>query len=267
MGLGDEIIVTGIARRGQEANPLPVRVLDKRGKTRWHEIWEGNPRLAPPGFRGKAQTLVDGPGRRGYIERKTRNGWIWREWICPVGEIYLSERERAFGAAFGQRVILEPNLKQSASPNKQWGWARWAELANLLLAEGYPVAQMGTAKARRLKGVEFIVTKNFREACAVLAATRLAIVPEGALHHAAATFGTATIVIFGGYISPLQTGYPHQLNLFTGGKPCGNRARCPHCTEAMERIPVAAVFERAVSLLGVIDVEWFKHSKQHHAVT
>ena len=45
MGLGDEIIVTGIAqRRGQEANPLPVRVLDKRGKTRWHEIWEGNPR-------------------------------------------------------------------------------------------------------------------------------------------------------------------------------------------------------------------------------
>ena len=60
MGWGDEIMVTGIARRQQELSPLPVRVLDKRGRRRWNEIWRGNPRLALPDFEGKVQLLSNG---------------------------------------------------------------------------------------------------------------------------------------------------------------------------------------------------------------
>jgi hypothetical protein len=34
MGWGDEIMITGIARRLQERDPLPVRVLDRNGRPR-----------------------------------------------------------------------------------------------------------------------------------------------------------------------------------------------------------------------------------------
>ena len=71
------------------------------------------------------------------------------------------------------------------------------------------------------------------------------MLPEGGLHHAAAALGTPTIVIFGGFISPRQTGYPHQVNLFTGGTPCGMRRRCDHCEQAMRRVAIEEVLVKA----------------------
>lgn len=246
MGWGDEIMVTGLARRLQERDPRPVRVLDKRGRRRWNPIWIGNPRLAPLDHRGPMQTLTNGPGRRPYIERETPQRWIWRDWICPVGEIVLDEREIAFGAAHADRVLVEPGLKPGASPNKDWGRARWAELARRLACEGHRVAQFALPSTSALPGVEPIACANFRQACAVLSAARLAVLPEGGLHHAAAALAVPSVVLFGGYISPRQTGYLHQVNLFTGGMPCGMRTRCRHCEDAMNRITV----EEIVAHLG-----------------
>jgi len=249
MGWGDEIMVTGIARRLQEKDPAPVRVHDKHGRPRWSEIWNGNPRLAPPGFEGRVQVVVNGPGRRPYIERETARRWHWRDWICPVGEIHLGAPERAFAAAHAGKVILEPRLKPEASRNKDWGEARWARLARALAREGHAVAQFGPPGGG-LPGVETIATASFRLACAVLSRARLAVLPEGGLHHAAAAFGTPTIVIFGGYISPRQTGYPHQLNLFTGERPCGMRMHCEHCRDAMRRIDVDDVVAKSLALIA-----------------
>lgn len=250
MGWGDEIMVTGMARRLQERNPLQVRVVDKRGRPRWSAIWAGNPRLAPPDFAGPVQLLCNGPGRRPYVERESDERWVWRDWICPVGEIHFSARERAFAARHAGRVIIEPQLKPGASPNKDWGARRWAELAQRLLRDQLPVARFGGLGDALLPGVEVIPSGNFREACAVLAQARLALLPEGGLHHAAAALGTPSVVIFGGFISPRQTGYPHQVNLFTGGKPCGMRRRCAHCLQAMQRISVDEVAAQARMLLA-----------------
>ena len=125
MGWGDEIIVTGVARRLQARGGPPVRVLDGRGRSRWHPIWDHNARLARPDWRGAVQTTTNAPGRRPYIEREARERWIWRDWVCPVGEIALTENELAFGARRGHRIILEPNVGTKASPNKDWGWARY----------------------------------------------------------------------------------------------------------------------------------------------
>lgn len=251
MGWGDEIMVTGVARRLQEKNPLRVRVLDKRGKARWHEIWQGNPRIAPPDFAGPVQKVTNGPGRRPYIERETKERWIWREWDCPVGEIYLTPKERAFGARYPDRLILEPTLKPRASLNKDWGWARWNTLVQQLLRRGYPVAQLGSSATPALPNVELIRTAGFREAAAVLAASRLAILPEGGLHHAAAALGVPAIVIFGGFISPEQTGYADHVNLYAGGKPCGMRIPCQHCVEAMNAILPERILEQVTALFDV----------------
>ena len=249
MGWGDEIIVTGIARRLQQRAALPVRVLDKRGRRRWHSIWESNPRLAKPEWRGKVQTTVNGPGRRPYIRRQTARRWLWRDWVCPVGEIHLSPAERAFSAGRAGRVVLEPHLKRDASANKDWGWRRWKELARLLQRSGHLVTQLGPPGTRLLPGAELIETPGFRAACSVLASARLAILPEGGLHHAAAALGTPAIVIFGGFISPRQTGYAHQLSLYDESDPCGLRLPCTHCAQAMRRIEPEKVFRHAWTLL------------------
>lgn len=248
MGWGDEIIVTGLARRMQRRDPRPVRVLDRKGRARWSDIWSGNPRLAAPGP-GVAQVLASGPGLRPYIARETATRWVWRDWVCPVGEIHLTAGERAFATPFAGRVLLEPNLKPGASPNKDWGWTRWQGLADALARQGQRVAQLAPPGARLLAGVDPIRTPSFRAACAVLAQARLAVLPEGGLHHAAAALGTPSIVIFGGYISPAQTGYPHQANLFTGGTPCGMRRPCRHCAQAMARITADAVLAEVRLLL------------------
>ena len=255
MGLGDELIVTGLARRMQRRNALPIRVLDQRGRSRWSPVWENNPRFAALGYRGKVQTLVNAPGQRDYIAGQTLGGWVWREWVCPLGEIYLTDEERSVGSRYAGRILLEPALKPEASPNKDWGWDRWCALSEHLQSKGYPVSQFASQHCPPLPGAEIIKTTNFRQACAVLERARLAILPEGGLHHAAAAFGTAAIVIFGGYISPAQTGYAHHVNLFSGGTPCGRRKRCAHCAEAMGRISVKKVFEEAASLLRVIRLD------------
>jgi ADP-heptose:LPS heptosyltransferase len=249
MGWGDEIIVTGMARRMQLRDPRPVRVRDRKGRARWSEIWAGNPRLAAPGDQRPAQELLSGPGLRPYVARETPGRWEWRAFVCPVGEIHLTAAERRLAAPHAGRVLLEPNLKPGASPNKDWGWARWQALATALAGEGVRVAQFARPGARLLAGAEPIVVPSFRAACAVLARARLAVLPEGGLHHAAAALGTPSIVLFGGFISPDQTGYPHQANLFTGGVPCGMRTRCRHCAAAMGRIAVETVMAEAGLLL------------------
>jgi hypothetical protein len=251
MGWGDEIIVTGIVRRLQEKVRCRVRVLDKKGRPRWSRIWDHNARFAPPGWKGDVQTTTNGPGRRSYIRQETATRWVWREWVCPVGEIHLSGSERAFGARHPGRIVLEPNLSGKASPNKDWGWQRWTELARLLRDGGHRVTQLGPPGTRLLPGAELLLTAGFREACAVLEGARLAILPEGGLHHAAAALGVPTVVIFGGYISPRQTGYAHQVSLFTGGEPCGMRAPCAHCARAMKRIAPERVLADALALMAV----------------
>ena len=93
--------------------------------------------------------------------------------------------------------------------------------------------------------------RSFRESMAYLKAARLYIGPEGGLHHAAAAVGTRAVVVYGGFTSPLITGYAFQTQL-TGGaaEACGTRyGLCPHCREHLDRITVAEVLAAARALL------------------
>lgn len=256
MGWGDEIIVSGLARRAQRHDARPVRVVDARGCTRWNAIWEGNPRFAAPGDGTKAQLLSCAPGRRPYIARETAQRWVWRDWVCPVGEIALGAAERRAGRRARGWVVVEPQLKAQASPNKDWGRRRWAALVAALREDGHPVGQLGPPGTPLLPGAALIETRDFRAACAALAHAHLAVLPEGGLHHAAAALGTPAIVLFGGYISPRQTGYAHQLNLVGSDAPCGMRRPCEHCRRAMARIGVDQVLAHARTLLAAVPADW-----------
>lgn len=250
MGWGDEIMVTALARTMRLKDPRVVRVLDRQGGPRWCELWEHSPHIAQPEERGDFQTLVNGPGARAYIEAKTATRWTWRKWDITPGEITLSKQERTFSARHANRIIIEPNLKPSANPNKQWGWHRWQRLVVLAGRKGVRFTQVGPHGVRLLDGVDWVETHDFREACAVMAGASAAVLGEGGLHHAAAAFSVPAVVIFGGYISPDITGYSLHTNIFTGGKACGSRRLCSHCSIAMANIPVEQVLESLLVLTG-----------------
>lgn len=258
MGWGDEIMVTGEVRRLQQHDPRKVAVVDRNGHVRSNPIWRGNPRIATLGEIASgidAQTLKNHSGCRPYIKEKTGRRWLYTEWRCTAGEIYLSGDEIALAEAARGCIVVEPMIKAVASPNKQWGWHRWQEL--VLARPDLPWTQLGPKGMPLLDGVGRVTTRNFREACGALSGAAAAVLPEGGLHHAAAALGVRAVVLFGGMLDPRNTGYDAHINLVEPhpargdipASPCGMRAPCPLCAESMARITPARVLAALERLL------------------
>lgn len=249
MGWGDELMVTGQVRELQQADPRKVRIVYER--PRWHEAWEGNPRIARPDELGDFQELRPRDGyKRPYIAEKGDDQWTWRAYGPPRGELYFTPEELKFGEAGRERIVIEPRIKPGASPNKDWGKGRWIELVELAKKQGIRFTQLGPINKYQLPGVSFLITPTMRLAAAVLGTVRAAVLHEGGMHHACAALGTPAVVIFGGFIAPEVTGYPEQKNLFTGaGLGCGMRVPCPHCAAAMAAIEPAQVLKELEALL------------------
>lgn len=242
IGIGDEIMLSGQARVAQQTDPRKCMVTFQ-GVPRWSqwgEIWKGNPRIAAPGEVGDFQELParDMENRRPYHTGKTPVQWLYNfNFRAQVGEIYLTDDEKEFGARYAGRIIIEPTIKQGASPNKSWGWVRWNKLVWLLAQKGIHVTQVGPHGTPELMGAEFVETKNFRLAAAVMANARACVLPEGGLHHAAAAFNIPGVVIFGGFTPIELTGYAMHRNIGASLEDaCGMRTPCEHCAAWMESI-------------------------------
>jgi hypothetical protein len=274
MGRGDEIMVTGEVVRAQRRDRRPAIVLDKHGRPRWHALWEGSGRIIrgskPPHSDAvdATQSIVNGPGARPYIDyaamrrwakargldwniKDRRIPWRWIDGYAPVpGEIAVGQvaarwaRDRAPAHAF---VVVEPHIKPNASPNKDWGRARWQAL--VALRPDLRWVQLGPESARTLDGVTRIATHDFGHALAILALAKAFIGTDGALHHAAAALGVSAAVIWAGYAHPRNLGYAAQVNLHAGVEPCGSRLPCDHCRAAIAEIPpeqVAAALDQVL---------------------
>jgi hypothetical protein len=256
LGFGDEILGAGLAK-GSAKHGRRVAFSDtKCERIIWHrnahEIYKGNPNVAPPGSEGAddLEWLIHAPGARAYCRLGEGRKWIFNPGFKAIpGQIYLTDSEREWAKSFGDAdVIIEPNCK-GVAPNKQWPVERYQEVADQLGMDGYDVAQFDTGP-HRLAGVRTIKAATFRLACAAVERAQLYIGPEGGLHHAASALGVGAVVIFGGFISPQVTGYDTHTNLFTGdGLGCGHLDPCGHCRDCMARIGADEVYDAAKARL------------------
>jgi len=258
MGWGDEIMVTATVRRVHAGGKRKVAVRHKRGGAAWHPIWENNPRMATPAEVAIATPVIwidERSGCRPYIDyaavvRRERYGW--KAYGPEPGEIYLTAEEKRAARIVAGRVLIEPHTKPGGTVNKQWGWARWQALVDR--HPEVPWVQIGPPGVASLNGVKRFETRNEREAAAAVSQMRAVVVPEGGLHHAAAALGVPGVVIFGGYIAPMVTGYALHTNLFEGGSEyplgCGWRTACAHCAAALEAITPARVGEALQAVLA-----------------
>lgn len=249
MGFGDELMTTGHCRVLQQTDPRKVRL--DYGKRLWNEVFDFNPRIAHGTDRDVQVYQPRVGGLRPYCARKTDRQWIWRDdYRPPVGELYFQRDELDFASRFNVDVVIEPTLKINASPNKDWGAKRWQHLVELIVREGLQPVQLGKHGTLIYHpAVRLIETRNFRHACAVMARAKAAVLTEGGLHHGAAAVGTRAVVIYGGFISPRQTGYDLHVNLFTGGEPCGMRVACRHCEQAMAQITPEQVVRELMNIV------------------
>lgn len=241
-------MVTGHCRLLQQKDPRKVRL--DYGKKLWSEVFDHNPRIAHSTDRD-VQIYFPRPfGLRPYCSAKTSTKWTWQEYVPPVGELYFQPDELAMAARHSPEIVIEPNIKGGASPNKQWGEQNWQRLVMMLLRSNMRPVQLGPSGTRVLPGARLIETNKFRRAAAVLARAKAAVLSEGGMAHAAAVVGLRSVVIMGGYISPKVIGYPQNVNLFTGDDlGCGMRIPCRHCSECMGKISPEQVFEELKRLL------------------
>lgn len=237
MGIGDELMAMGEARRYvREHGVERVAIVDKDGRRRSHFLWERCGYIAKPQDECEHK-IVNGGNARPYIDyqRSTRERWAFNLAFRPTpAELpWIDECAAARGM-----ILVEPHIKPSASPNKQWG--RWQELIDA--APALPWAQPVMPGARVLRGVKPLLTRNFPEVCAMLRSARCAVLPEGALHHAAAAVGCKAAVLYGAYIPASVTGYDGQIQLAVDDPDAtGWRAFNQRCKEAWNKITPQAV--------------------------
>ena len=96
------------------------------------------------------------------------------------------------------------------------------------------------------------------ELVAAIAAADLFIAPDTGPMHIAAAVQTPGVVIYGGYINPVCTGYPGNINLYSPVKcaPCWLREPCPYAKKCLHMITPAHV-EAALNRL------WEEHGEAH----
>lgn len=237
MGIGDELMMAGEARRLAGDSTRRYLMTGKHGEPRWHFVWEGNRHVAAPGQPHDGEIGFIN-GTRPYIERLTPERYFFREYSPAQAFLRLSAQGAVFSRLAAGGVVFNPMIKRKASPNKAWGLDRW----RALIAENRDVRwiQLMEPGAPRLRGAEHLATPNFFDAVGAIRGAAAAVVSEGALHHVAAAVGTPAVVIRGGFISPRVTGYPGQRDLYVQDERypfgCGMRTPCAHCADAMAAI-------------------------------
>jgi hypothetical protein len=217
-----------------------------------HQVYQGNPNVAQPGSERDRDIawIAHYQGRRLYGTPR-HGGWHWnKDFHATPGEMFFTPQELARAAEKMPvgAVLIEPHVKPMAV-NKRWGWDRYAEVAHRLQLDGHHVVQFSYGQMI-IGGVTPIASPDFRTSVAMLARCALYIGPEGGLHHGSAAVGTPAVVIFGGYIHPMTTGYASHVNLFGADEACGNNAECQHCKLAMDRITVDQVYQAAGGILS-----------------
>lgn len=246
-------MAAGEAARLHRRNRLRTVILDRHNRIRRHEMWARNPFIQYEWDRvSPVNRIVNGPGVRPYIAYKFDGRWEWLPFKPTPATIYFETEELEYSSRVTHDfVVIEPNIKDKASPNKRWHAHYWDEVIHRLRDQGLRPTQFSWNGSQTFPGVEVIETPTFRIACAVLAKARAAVLSEGGLHHAAAAVSTPAVVIYGGFISPEQTGYDIHRNLFTGGVACGARQPCKHCAKAMAAITPDMVMQNLTELLNV----------------
>ena len=245
MGWGDILMAMGDAKAVHEATGKRVVMPDNRvfsGNTYWGAAYECLEYIIRPDEVAADEEVY--PFRNGieitpYIDwpKSTKNRMHFVPYKPKPAELRFSlqmnQQLTNLKRKLGEFIFIEPHVKGSFSAkNKDWGFGNFQKVVDEVEAT-FVQPSYGAAL---LRGVTPIKTSSFLDGAAVLSIAKTAVMSEGGLMHAAAAVNVPSAIIFGGFVSPENTGYEMHTNFFIGDEPCGSLVPCKHCQSAMKKI-------------------------------
>lgn len=259
-GMGDEVLHTAAVRELSKKVGGPVWVISLQP---W--VYRGHPGVRgvlPPD--GHVTKWAQQHGRLrlgGYAKQRERNKprWQWHQ-IAMISEqlgirgeielrpeVHLREREIRAASGFKGAVVVHSSILGARFPlyNKQWPPDRMAEVVRVL-ARSHRVIQIGGKSDPALPGAEDLRGyPDLRHISAILANAALFVGIEGFHTHLARAVNCRSVVIYGGYSHPDETGYPCNENLFTQlpCSPCYEPSGCHYRRKCLDVITPKNVIE------------------------
>jgi len=157
-----------------------------------------------------------------------------------------------------QYICIEPNFKETFTPNKAWFPGRWQELVDRLnkyINEkklNIRIVQIGKEPDHILEGVVKLSGKmTFRETARILEKSITFISYMGGLIHLSKAVGKKSVTLISAWEPKEVASYPDDINLYTDidCKHCGLLVDCPRDRECMKKITVSQVYEAAVRMI------------------
>ena len=162
--------------------------------------------------------------------------------IAPTRPVLFLSKQELQLSALPQNskpwIAMHSTGVTEMTANKNWFPERFATVAEQM-RRNFQIVQLGLSSDPSLNSdLDLRGRINPRQAAATLASCKALICQAGYLMHAATAVGTPAVVVYGGFESPLETGYDCNLNLFTkmDCSPCWLPTACPYDRECMNRI-------------------------------
>jgi ADP-heptose:LPS heptosyltransferase len=267
-GLGDEILLTALAREWKQRRPQDRLFVIARQA----EIFARNPHVSgvlPP--REPTYSVLSALGiRHRHVEYQTYDAATDRDHpgdtpfavslMCAAGlrgpveyqpEIHLAPEEIDAASFAKNAVIIQTTGRRPGGYmlNKEWGEQRFRELHDSLRAE-FPTVQIGLAGDDSLSAqFDRRGMPSIRPTAAILSQAAVFVGLAGGLMHLARAVNCPSVIIYGGRELPGISGYPSH-SAVTGTPPCSPcwlRSRCDHDRVCLSEIQVARVREAVVA--------------------
>lgn len=273
-GLGDDLFVNTIAYHLWLQSGRKVVVAGRR-----RELFQGNPGawIVPTASQKiahqlgrllKALGVVESMTYMGYQNETSYGGMkpmrahILEVLADKVGlksapkkpVIFLSETEKlklALPTGAKPWVAMHSTGVTEMTENKNWYPERFLEVSQKIRS-WCRVVQLGRPSDPALDAdLDLRGKVTPRQAATVLISCSALICQVGYLMHAAAAVGTRSVVVYGGFEAPWESGYETNMNLYTRlhCSPCWLRDPCPYNKKCMDRISVADVYKRLNEIL------------------
>lgn len=167
--------------------------------------------------------------------------------------IFLSEKEkeiRLLPDTGKPWVAIQSTGLSTWTDNKNWGVDNFRAVARLLANE-FCLVQLGAPGDPSL-GVDLELQGHLglRDVFIVLRQCKTFIGQEGFLMHATAAVELPSVIVYGGFIAPWQSGYGQNINLYSHVEcaPCWLEKKCPYEKKCLAQITPQQVFDRAINL-------------------
>ena len=166
--------------------------------------------------------------------------------------IFLSKREketRLLPESKKPWIGIQSTGLSLWTDNKNWGVDSFAEVVRILSPQASFV-QIGGAQDTHLPvDLNWQGNLSIREVFYVLQNCKVFIGQVGFLMHAAASVGLPSVIVYGGFEAPWQSGYEANSNLYSAVEcaPCWLETKCPYDKKCMTMIKPEIVAQKAIS--------------------